>query len=503
MDNPLYYTYYSAILFKAVNLNEAAMDQTSYKNAVFFSGLIVLAGLIQAFFYSQMGARIYGLESFVPWFLLLNVMSILFNILLLKYFHHKKYRYAFITLSLVTIATIVHAVVVFLILWTRESSGYLPFTFLMLVGSGVFYGLSLMLTRAGDRPWLKIGGILIILVDFFLFSTFAWTLQFPDSIPNLDSYHELATQIGLLIPLALLLNFWSELRGAKPVIGDNFPQMAFNSFFGVIGAISLLLILVFGTRMSNSVAWFAQQPQRAQRLAEPFDARFYVDGNGDTLRYRLMQPLDLDPEKMYPIVVALHGGAGSGTDNVIQVDGSWTAQLLAKPENREKYPSFVFVPQCPPGSSWGLVPNIPVVDDLVFEAIKALEAEFPIHKSRRYVMGESLGGYGSWHFISSQPDMFAAAVPICGGGNPTHAAKIADVPIWAFHGAKDRVVPVEGSRKMIAAIENAGGNPRYTEFANEGHIISESFEKTEGLLDWVFGQVRFDERVESTHNHQP
>jgi predicted peptidase len=118
-------------------------------------------------------------------------------------------------------------------------------------------------------------------------------------------------------------------------------------------------------------------------------------------------------------------------------------------------------------------------------------------------MGESLGGYGSWHFVSSQPDMFAAAVPICGGGNPTYAAKIADVPIWAFHGAKDRVVPVEGSRKMIAAIENAGGIPRYTEFANEGHIISESFEKTEGLLDWVFGQERFDERVESTHNHQP
>ena len=95
------------------------------------------------------------------------------------------------------------------------------------------------------------------------------------------------------------------------------------------------------------------------------------------------------------IKVALHGGAGFGTDNVIQVDGSWTAQLLAKPENREKYPSFVFVPQCPPGSSWGLVPNIPVVDDLVFEAIKALEAEFAIDKSRRYVMGESLEGHVS------------------------------------------------------------------------------------------------------------
>ncbi|WP_163381538.1 dienelactone hydrolase family protein [Cyclobacterium sp. SYSU L10401] len=170
------------------------------------------------------------------------------------------------------------------------------------------------------------------------------------------------------------------------------------------------------------------------------------------------------------------------------MDGSWTAQLLAKSKNREKYPSFLFVPQCPPGSSWGVVPNLPVMDDLVFEAIKALETEFPIDETRRYVMGESLGGYGSWHFISTQPKMFAAAIPICGGGDPTLANRIVEVPIWAFHGAKDRIVPVEGSRKMISAIKEAGGNPRYTEFANEGHIISESFQKTEGLLDWVFAQ---------------
>lgn len=77
-----------------------------------------------------------------------------------------------------------------------------------------------------------------------------------------------------------------------------------------------------------------------------------------------------------------------------------------------------------------------------------------------------------------------------GGGNPDLADKIVDVPIWAFHGAKDRNVLVEGSRKMIAAIKEAGGNPLYTEFPDEGHIFSESFEKTEGMLDWVFAQKR-------------
>lgn len=464
------------------------MNRTFYQIALFFCGLLLLAGLIQGYFYFQIGIKIYSLESFIYWFLLLNGILIFYSIILLKYFYHKRYRYSFFSFSLVTLTTFAYGLVVFQMLWSRETSSFLPVALLILAGSGVIYGLTLILSQAAERPWLKLGGLLIFSIDLFLFSTLAWSLQYPGSISNLETYHDWAAHLGLLVPVLYLLNFSSEFNEFKFKHEENKLQNAFNGIFGVGGAISLLLVLVVGFQNFNGVQWFVQQPQRAHRLAESFEARTYVNESGDTLKYRLMKPQDLNPQKKYPIVVALHGGAGSGTDNVIQVDGSWTAQLLAKSTNREKYPSFLFVPQCPPGSSWGVVPNLPVVDELVFGAIKALETEFPIDETRRYVMGESLGGYGSWHFISTQPKMFAAAIPICGGGDPTLANRIVEVPVWAFHGAKDRIVPVEGSRKMISALKEAGGNPRYTEFANEGHIISESFQKTEGLLDWVFAQ---------------
>jgi len=86
--------------------------------------------------------------------------------------------------------------------------------------------------------------------------------------------------------------------------------------------------------------------------------------------------------------------------------------------------------------------------------------------------------------------MFAAAIPISGGGNPALAQNIVDIPVWAFHGRKDRNVPVSGSRDIIQAIKNAGGDPRYTEYPDERHDIWEKVTNTPGLLDWLFAQKR-------------
>lgn len=187
--------------------------------------------------------------------------------------------------------------------------------------------------------------------------------------------------------------------------------------------------------------------------------------------------------------MCLHGGAGWGTDNYRQFEGSLFARLLSKAANREKYPAFLFVPQCPPGSSWGGLADLPAIDSLVFEAIRALEGEFAIDKNRIYVVGHSLGGYGTWNFIGKNPGRFAAAIPAAGEGDPALAANMRDVAIWAFHGANDRNVPVSGSRNVIEAIRKAGGNPRYTESPNGGHsweIVTE----TPGVLDWLFAQKR-------------
>jgi predicted peptidase len=166
------------------------------------------------------------------------------------------------------------------------------------------------------------------------------------------------------------------------------------------------------------------------------------------------------------------------------------APLLSKSENRKRYPAFLFVPQAPPGILWGGIPNVPSIDSLVFEAMRSLEEEFEIDEKRRYVAGISGGGYGSWHFISTRPEMFAAAVPICGAGNPALANHAVKVPVWAFHGTTDRNVPVSGSREMVEAIRQAGGNPKYTEFSGVGHNVWPQVSETTELLDWLFAQKR-------------
>jgi predicted peptidase len=106
------------------------------------------------------------------------------------------------------------------------------------------------------------------------------------------------------------------------------------------------------------------------------------------------------------------------------------------------------------------------------------------------VSGNSRGGYGAWQYISVRPDMFAAAIPISGEGDPRFGLKIARVPVWAFHGDQDLNVPVSGSRNIINTMKFAGGKPKYTEYPNAGHDIWKSVTSTPGLLDWLFAQKR-------------
>lgn len=112
-----------------------------------------------------------------------------------------------------------------------------------------------------------------------------------------------------------------------------------------------------------------------------------------------------------------------------------------------------------------------------------------------------MGGYGTWHLISTRPEMFAAAVPMSGGGNPALAPNMVDVPVWAFHGANDGNVPVSESRNMIEAIKTAGGNPRYTEYPKVAHNLTEQINNTPELLDWLFSQVH--KRQHSPPNQSP
>jgi lysophospholipase L1-like esterase/dienelactone hydrolase len=232
--------------------------------------------------------------------------------------------------------------------------------------------------------------------------------------------------------------------------------------------------------------------------ADEYAPRTFSGPDGATLPYRLLTPKNYDPAQKYPLVVFLHGAGERGDDNQAQLRHG--APLFLKPEVREKFPCFVFAPQCPKeetwsavkgwteGASWTEEPK-PVMK-LALGAVEALRKEFSIDPDRLYVTGLSMGGYGTWDLLSRMPDRIAAAAPICGGGDPAHITGAKGVAIWAFHGIEDPTVPLVRSQEMIAALKAAGGSPLYSEYP---YIKHDSWTTAYGepeLLPWMFAQRR-------------
>lgn len=226
-----------------------------------------------------------------------------------------------------------------------------------------------------------------------------------------------------------------------------------------------------------------------------FDKLLYTSDSG-TLPYRLLKPERMDPEKKYPLIVFLHGAGERGDDNEIHL--RHIAPTLLNPEKRASFPCFVVAPQCPPGIMWAnhgregshlMIHNEPsAAMTLLIALLGEIENKFPIDQSRVYLTGLSMGGYGTWDLLSRYPNKFAAAVPICGGGDLRTASDFKDVPIWAFHGALDRVVPPANSRSMIKALQDAGGKPGYTEYPDVGHNSWSNAYNDPYLLPWLFQQ---------------
>jgi len=230
----------------------------------------------------------------------------------------------------------------------------------------------------------------------------------------------------------------------------------------------------------------------------PLEKRSYASDDGKTLPYRLLKPIAYNPAVKYPLVLFLHGAGERGTDNEIQMVHG--IPEFAKEETRKKYPCFVVAPQCPAKAKWVEVdwsldqhaqpkePSEPM--RLTLELLAALQKEFSIDAKRLYVTGLSMGGYGTWDLVARKPELFAAAVPICGGADEMTAGKIAKLPIWTFHGAKDTAVKVSRSRNMIEALKKAGGQPKYTEYPDVGHDSWVPAYKDPEMYQWLFAQKR-------------
>ena len=187
-----------------------------------------------------------------------------------------------------------------------------------------------------------------------------------------------------------------------------------------------------------------------------------------------------DPDRTWPLLLFLHGAGERGDSlDAVSVHGPIKERRagrdlpLASPTSR----FIVVAPQVPAGERWTVGRIAAALDD-------ALDT-YRIDRDRVYVTGLSMGGFGTWEAITRMPERFAAAVPICGGGLPLGVEAARDVPVWAFHGAMDTVVPVEASVAMVRALRAAGGDVRFTVYPDAGHDAWTATYADPAVYDWL------------------
>jgi len=472
------------------------MNKKLYPWLIFFLSLSAVSGLLQSIIRFLVGPQMFMLDSFGIWILITTITTSAGFLLLLKYYYCQQYWFAFATGIFYFLCNLCYAILFYTILnFQKLTNYYLPLLFVS-VGAGILHAASLLFLRVENKRWLKAAGAFMLIMGLIFLSSLIWSITHPSFANNntLERISQGLSFAGGLLPVLFIIHFLSELRKTGTDSTNMPAKKLVIDIVGTAGMALLSLTLIFGVMLSSecysSIYWSNWNYQKTKELAQLCDPEVFVNSKGDVLHYRLLKPLDYDPAKKYPIVISLPYGGQPATDTIRQIEGAVAAQLLTQDGGRRDHPAFIFIPNCPPGAGWGGIPNYPEVDSLVFDAIIALDRRFSIDEKRRYVVGLSRGGFGAWNFICKQPEMFAAAIPVSGGGDPSLAPKIVKVAVWAFHGARDKNVPVLNSRNMINAMKSAGGNPRYTEFPDEGHNIWNRVSTTPGLLDWLFAQHR-------------
>jgi predicted peptidase len=238
-----------------------------------------------------------------------------------------------------------------------------------------------------------------------------------------------------------------------------------------------------------------------------FQEKAYIHGQ-DTLPYRILYPQNFDQSKKYPLIVFLHGAGERGKDNQKQLTHG--GALFTGEKNRKQFPAIVIFPQCSLNDFWARTRIVkPMTDStpFVFEylvdvpmntglnmvsmLLDSIASATNINNKQIYIGGLSMGGMGTFELLWRKPGFFAAAFPICGGGNPVKASTYAaGFPIWIFHGDKDPVVDVNDSRKMVTALKNGNANVKYTEYPGVKHDSwNNAFAEPE-LLPWLFSKAR-------------
>jgi predicted peptidase len=245
---------------------------------------------------------------------------------------------------------------------------------------------------------------------------------------------------------------------------------------------------------SSMVLGLSAQQSEDGSPVDGFQARSYHSPGGETMPHRLFVPSGYDASKKYPLVLWLHGAAGRGSDNRLQISEGNTpgTHVWITPENQAKYHAFVLAPQVSSTKAWARPhANTPAISiRLALEILDAVEKQYSIDAGRVYVAGQSMGGEGVWAALAAAPGKFAAAVALCGYGFEDLIAVDAKTPVWIFQGEADPIVPVENARRWVRALRAAGGNPRYTEVPGWGHNVWEKAFADPELVRWLFANHR-------------
>lgn len=227
-----------------------------------------------------------------------------------------------------------------------------------------------------------------------------------------------------------------------------------------------------------------------------FSYEKYVNAKGETLKYRQLIS-DYTPTTKYPLVIFLHGSGERGDDNEAQL--KWGVLNFATDQNMKMHPAIVIAPQCPQDKQWdnfsetdqSLQPTASETMKLVIELINEAILKLPVDKNRIYITGLSMGGFGTYDLISRYPNLFAAAVPVCGGGDTTKVKSFSHIPMWIFHGALDGAVNPVFSQNMVEALTKVGAHPGYTQYPETGHFSWIAAYSDPMLMQWLFSQRKY------------
>ncbi|GAB5534970.1 MAG: hypothetical protein Rubg2KO_12190 [Rubricoccaceae bacterium] len=219
-------------------------------------------------------------------------------------------------------------------------------------------------------------------------------------------------------------------------------------------------------------------------MPDPSDVLTYQGGWTDTASGRVLISLpESEPDPQWPLLLFLHGAGERGED----LELAATHGPLKERRAGRDLPFVIAVPQVPEGERWTV--------GRVAAALDAVLEDPRIDPDRVTITGLSMGGFGTWEAIERMPERFAAAVPICGGGNPLGLAAARDVPVWTFHGAQDDVVPLAATMWMVESLRDVGGDVRLTVYPDANHDSwTETYANSE-VYEWLLSH-RLSDRAQ-------